>query len=322
MTTPPTVCIAIPLEDDLLAQIGETCTVRHVAGRDRGQLLSAVRDVEGILLSAGFLVDAELFDAAPRMRVVSSSSVGYDGFDIAEATRRGVVVCNTPGVLTAAVADLTMALIISLARRLFLFEAYVRRGGWARRETPPPLAADIAGKTLGVIGFGRIGQEVTRRMQALGMRTLWNDVFDAAPDSAPPSEYRPLDDLLPEADFVSLHGDLNPSSHHLIGAAELRRMKPSAFIVNTSRGPLIDQKALTKALQDGTIAGAALDVLEREPPDEDDPIMRLDNVICFPHIGTATEETRRAMRELAVRNLLTAVAGDLPPTPINPEVLG
>jgi glyoxylate reductase len=180
---------------------------------------------------------------------------------------------------------------------------------------------DIQGRTLGVIGFGRIGQEVTRRMQALGMKALWYDIFDTPHPSAPASQYRPLFDLLAEADFVSLHTNLDESTRHLIGAAELERMKPTAFLINTARGPLVDQAALTHVLQTGRIAGAALDVLEKEPPSEEDPIFRLPNVICFPHIGTATAETRRAMRELAVENLLAVLTGKRPPAPVNPEVL-
>ena len=228
----------------------------------RAELLAAVKDIDGILLTPRVRADTEFFHAAPKLKVLSTTSVGYDPFDIPEATKHGVVVCNTPGVLTASVANLTMASIFSLALRLFEYESYVRSGGWARREQTPPLGADIQGKTLGVIGFGRIGQEVTRRMQTLGMRTLWYDVFDVSHPSAPESEYRPLNELLAEADFVSLHTNLDASSHHMIGEAELNLMKPTAYLVNTARGPLIDQVALTKALKSNQIAGAALDVLE------------------------------------------------------------
>jgi len=284
-------------------------------------LLEAVRDAEGILLTPRVRADAEFFEAAPKLRVLSTTSVGYDPFDIPEATRHGVVVCHTPGVLTAAVANLTMAMIFSLALKLFENEPYVRSGGWTRRETPPALGMEIQGKTLGVIGFGRIGQEITRRMQALGMRTIWYDVFDTPHPSAPNSEYRPLDALLAESDFVSLHTNLDESSHHLIGAAQLAQMKPTAFLINTARGGLVDQPALTRALETGQIAGAALDVLESEPPNPDEPLVKLPNVICFPHIGSATVETRRAMRELAVRNLLAVLAGERPPAPVNSEVL-
>lgn len=322
MSTKPKVYVIVPIEEDLENRIRAACDVEKIdIMAPRELMLNTIRDAEGILLTPRVRADPEFFDAAPKLKVISTTSVGYDPFDIPAATQRGVVVCHTPGVLSAAVANLTMGCIFSLALKLFENEPYVRSGGWARREKPPALGMDIQGKTLGVIGFGRIGQEVTRRMQALGMKTIWYDIFDQAHPSAPQSHYRPLNELLAEADFVSLHTNLDNSSRHLIGAAELARMKPTAYLINTARGPLVDQKALAHALQTGQIAGAALDVLEKEPPDADDPIFTLPNVICFPHIGTATQETRRAMRELAVENLLAALAGKRPPAPVNPEVL-
>ena len=273
MTNKPKVLIHVPIEDDLMEQIREVAEVDQlIIAAPRSELLVAVKDVDGILLTPRVRADTEFFDAASKLKVLSTTSVGYDPFDIPEATKHGVVVCNTPGVLTASVANLTMASIFSLALRLFEYEPYVRSGGWSKREKSPPLGTDIQGKILGVIGFGRIGQEVTRRMQALGMRTLWYDVLDAPHPSAPESDYRPLNDLLGEADFVSLHTNLDASSRHMIGDAELNLMKPTAYLVNTARGPLIDQVALTKALQSNQISGAALDVLEKEPPAEDDPI--------------------------------------------------
>ena len=323
MSEKPKINVLVPLEDDLMAKLTAACEVRLVdITAPRADLLAAMRDVEGVLVNPRVRADAEFFDAAPNLRVLSTTSVGYDPFDIPEATKHGVVVCHTPGVLTNAVANLTMGFVFTLALRLFPNEAYVRSGGWARREAAPPLGLEIQGKTFGVIGFGRIGQEVTRRMQALGLRTLWYDVFDTPHPSAPKSEYRPLDQLLAEADFVSLHTNLDSGSRHLIGAAELAKMKPTAYLINTARGGLVDQAALTQALQTGVIAGAGLDVLESEPPTTDDPIYTLPNVICFPHIGSATVETRRAMRELAVENLLAVLAGQRPPAPVNPEVLG
>ena len=319
----PRVCIHVPIEGDLKARIRATCRVFDIdIGVPREELLGSLHDVEGILLTPQVRVDAELFDAAPKLRVVSTVSVGYDPFDIDEATRRGVVVGHTPGVLTNAVTDLTMSMIFSLGLKLFPAEAYVRSGGWARHEPPPGLGFDVRGRTLGVIGFGRIGQEVTRRMQGFGMRTLWYDLFDSPPHGAPQSERRELRELLAESDFVSLHANLDAGSRLLIGAEELGKMKPSAYLVNTARGGLVDQSALTQALQTGALAGAALDVLEAEPPDLSDPIVTLPNVICFPHIGSATEETRRAMRELAVDNLLAVLAEERPPAVVNPEVFG
>ena len=319
----PVAVLLLSLERDLDVQIDSRCDLRRVPpGTKRAEVLAALAEAEGVLLSNMVVVDDEFLDAAPRLRVVSGFGVGYNCFDVEAATRRGVAVCNTPGVLTPAVADLMVGFMIALSRRLFDFEAYSRSGGWASRKRPPPLAFDLAGKTLGVVGFGRIGREVTRRVKVFGMRTLWNDVFSELPVGAPESEYRDLDDLLRESDIVTLHADLNPSSHHLIGERELELMKPEACLINTSRGPIIDQPALTAALQNGSIAAAALDVLEKEPPDPDDPIVRLPNALTFPHIGTATHETRRLMRELSVRNLLAVLEGKEPEACVNPEVLG
>ena len=323
MSDRPKACVLVPIEDDLKASIEAQCQVQYLDyATQRDGLFEAIKAVEGILLSPRVKADGPFFDAAPNLRVMATTSVGYDAFDIPEATKHGVVVCNTPGVLTAAVANLTMTLIFSLTLRLLDNEKFVRSGGWARRETPPPLGHDIQGKTLGVVGYGRIGQEVTRRMQALGMKTLWYDVFDTPHPDAPESEYRSLDDLLAESDFVSMHTNLDESSRHLIGERELAHMKPTAYLINTARGPLVDQPALAQALQAGKIAGAGLDVLESEPPDETDPIFTLPNVVCLPHIGTATEETRRLMREHAVKNLLLVLAGEAPLTPVNPEAMG
>ena len=322
MNERPKVCIAFPLEDDLKAQISASCDliyVDYLAPRD--ELLAAVKDVDGFFGVPKVTVDSDFFDAAQKLQVYSTCSVGFDRIDVSEATRRGVLICNTPGVLTDAVANLTLSMILALTRNLIENEAYARSGGWARREKLPALGMDLQRKILGVVGFGRIGQEVVRRAHAFGMRTLWFDVFDASPEGAPESEYRSMDSLLAESDIVSLHTNLSSDSHHLIGEAELQLMKQSAFLINTARGPLVDQKALTRALKTHRIAGAALDVLEDEPPHPEDPIVSLPNVICLPHIGSATEETRRAMRELAVENLLHTLAGKRPPAPVNPEVL-
>jgi len=232
----PKVYIIINIEDDLEAQLRAACDAEYIDyGMPRDQFLAAIHDAEGILLSPRVRADKAFFDAAPKLKVISTSSVGYDPFDISEATKHGVVVCHTPGVLTDAVANLTMAFILNVALRLFDNEAFVRSGGWARREKAPPLGNDIQGKTLGVIGYGRIGQEVTKRMQALGMKTLWYDVFDTPHPAAPKSERRSLDDLLVESDFVTLHTNLDANSRHLISTAELARMKPTAYLTSTRR---------------------------------------------------------------------------------------
>lgn len=319
----PIACVGLPLEEELEARIAAASRMRRLSLRaSRAETLEALADAEGALVSNQLRLDSELLDAAPKLRIVAGFGVGYDRFDIAEATKRGVIVCNTPDVLTGTVADLTLCLLFAVSRSLLAYADYARSGAWSRRERPPALGHDVKGKTLGIVGFGRIGREVTRRAQTLCMRTLWNDLFSELPAGAPESRYLPLDDLLRESDVVSLHTDLNPSSHHLIGERELALMKPTALLINTSRGPVVDQPALSAALRQGRPAAAALDVLEQEPPDAADPILSLPNVLVVPHIGTATEETRYAMRELAVRNLVCGLSGERPPTPVNPEVLG
>ena len=321
MSDTPRIVTRLPvLEQEYQARLavaGEVISLN--AGTREQQFLQSIAQAHAFL--GHYPVDQAFLDAAPALRVVATPSVGYDSIDVPAATARGVAVCNTPGVLTAAVADLTVALIIALARRLPEYAQFVRSGAWARREPPPELAHDIAGKTLGVVGFGRIGREVARRMQVMGMQPIWYDVFDRLPPGAPQIPYRPLDELLAGSDFVTIHMDLNEGSRHLIGARELGLMRPAAYLVNTARGGVVDQAALTAALQQGRLAGAGLDVLEQEPPDPADPILTLPNVIVFPHMGTATHETRKAMRELAVENVVAVLAGRRPPAIVNPEVL-
>ena len=319
MNDKPRIVTTLQLEPEFEARLAAAGEIVSLVGAPREQVLEALPSAQAFL--GYFRVDNEFLDAGPDLRVVATSSVGYDFIDVAAATARGVAVCNTPGVLTAAVADLTVALILILSRRLLEFERFARSGAWARREPMPDLAHDIAGKTLGVVGFGRIGREVTRRMLALGMNAVWYDIFEGPPPDAPAAPRRPLDDLLREADFVSIHMDLNDSSRHLVGARELALMRPDAYLVNTARGGVVDQAALTTALQENRIAGAGLDVLAPEPPDPDDPILTLPNVVIFPHMATATHETRKAMRGLAVDNVIAVLTGQRPQAIVNPEVL-
>ena len=319
----PKIVQAVPVEDELheiLAAAGDVSIVP--LGADRADFLAAASGADGILLNPLIRVDQELLAAAPNLKVVATTSVGYDAFDVDLLTARGVALCNTPGVLNDAVADLTTAFMLILSRGLMGFEAYNRSGAWGQRERQPALAHDPQGKTFGVIGFGRIGREVARRMNAFGMNVLWYDIFNDAPADAPPAERRELDDLLRESDFISVHTDLNDSSRHVVGERELSLMKPTAYLINTSRGGTVDQRALQRALEAEQIAGAGLDVLEQEPPDADEPIVALPNVVSFPHIGTATEETRYAMRRLACQNVAAVVSGEMPPAIVNPSVLG
>lgn len=322
MPDKPRVVVAVDLPEHRKAEIEAVCEVTYVPMRGpRPELLAALKDVEGVLISNMIVANDELFDAAPKLRVYASVGVGYNNADIASANRHKVVVCNTPGVLTNSVVDQTFGIILMLAKRMRENEEYVRSGGWSRRDTPPPMGMDIAGKTLGVIGFGRIGREVTRRAQAFGMQTLFYDLFDTAVVDAPISQYAPMDDLLRESDIVTLHTDLNASTTGLIGERELNLMKPTAYLVNTSRGPVVDQAALTNALKVNRIAGAGLDVVEVEPPPAELELLTLPNVLVFPHSATATVETRGKMRDLAVRNLLAVMQGQQPPACVNPEAI-
>jgi glyoxylate reductase len=284
-------------------------------------LHEAMSQASGLLCSALFPVDTGLLDAAPNLRVISNFGVGFDNVDVIEATRRGIAVCNTPGVLSEAVADLTMALVLAAARRTSENAQFVASGAWSRREPPPPLGFDLGGKTLGIIGFGRIGQAVARRALAFGMNILFQDVVDDPRAGFDMCTQCEIEDLLVQSDIVSVHANLSPQTHHLLGPEQFRQMKPTAWLVNTARGPIIDQAALVDALREGTIAGAALDVLELEPPPATDPILSLPNVILLPHVGSATIETRAAMLEMALSNLIAVLSGRPPPSCVNPEVL-
>lgn len=315
----PLAVIAIDLPAGLLEDLRRSV---HpiVTGNDPEAIEAALPRAEGILCSALFPLPAGVLDRAPHLRVISNFGVGYNNVDLAAATARGIAVCNTPGVLSGAVADLTMALVLAIARRLFANAAYAR-DGWARREAPPPLGWDPAGKVLGIVGFGRIGQAVALRARAFGMEVVYHDLVSAPVEGLEECVPLTLEEVLERADVVSLHVNLDPSTHHLIGARELERMKPTAWLINTSRGQVVDQAALTAALREGRIAGAALDVLDPEPPAADEPLLAMENVIVLPHIGSATVETRAAMRDMAVRNLVAVLTGRTPPSCVNPEVL-
>jgi glyoxylate reductase len=306
----PRVFIAVPLAEQYVALIRERCDVTAYAGEgriSRDELCAALADAEGVLATPQIPFPADVLDAAPGLRVICNIGVGYDNVDLAHAAARGIVVANTPGVLSDAVADLVLAIMIAVARRLPESARIVREGRWG---TPIPLGADLRSKTLALIGFGRIGREVAARALACKMRVVF---FDARPDiAAMPDVERvaSLDEALARADFVSLHVDLNETTRRFIGAREFALMKPEAFFINAARGGVVDQQALYAALAGDRIAGAALDVLETEPPDPADPLLQLDNAYIVPHLGSATVETRLAMTELAVRNLIACMHGD------------
>jgi glyoxylate reductase len=265
-------------------------------------LRRAAADADGLLTMLTDRVDADLLAAAPRLRAVANLAVGIDNIDLAAAAERGVAVGNTPDVLTDATADLAFALLLSAARRLPQGQAFVRAGEWKTWEPAADLGADVNGATLGIVGWGRIGQAVARRAAGFGMEVVH-------------SRPTPLEELLERSDFVSLHLPLSPATRHLIDAAALARMKPTALLVNTARGPVVDQRALAEALHAGRLAGAALDVTDPEPLPPDDPLLAAPNLLVVPHIGSATVRTRARMADMAVDNLLAALAGQPMPHP-------
>jgi glyoxylate reductase len=252
---------------------------------------------------------------------VANYAVGFDNIDVAACTRRGVVCSNTPDVLTETTADTAWALMMSAARRVPEGDRFLRsRTPWVWGPMMM-LGQDLHHKTLGVVGFGRIGQAVARRGKGFGMRVIYHDVYRPSPEVEQElgAEFRELDDLLAESDFISLHVNLTPETRHMMNAARLGKMKPTAVLVNTSRGPVIDEAALAKALSDGVIFAAGLDVFEKEPEVHHD-LLELENAVVIPHLGSATVDTRIAMGMVAADNLIAALEGNKPPTLLNPEV--
>ncbi len=284
-------------------------------------LLDRLPEAEGILTLLVDRVDEALLDRAPKLRVVSNMAVGVDNVELAACTRRGIPVGNTPGVLTEGTADLTMALMLSAARRLPEASADARNGRWTTWSPTGWLGADLNGAVLGIIGLGKIGQAVARRARGFGLRLIYNDIVPRPTlESELRARYLPLDDLLHQSDFVSIHVPLMPATRHLIDERALRLMKSSALLINAARGPIVDLEALTQALVGGWIAAAALDVTEPEPLPPSHPLYGLSNCLIVPHIGSATHGTRKAMAESACRNLLAGLSGLPLPNCANPEV--
>ena len=289
----------------------------------RDELLRRVRGVDGVLSLLTDRVDDELLDAAgPQLRVVSNFAVGFDNIDVPACTRRGIPVGNTPGVLTETTADFAFALLMAAVRRIPEGHDYVRAGHWKTWGPMLLLGPDVHHATLGIVGFGRIGKEMAKRAHGFDMTVL---VHDAYPPSA--EEQAALgvtavsqDELFARSDMISLHVNLTPDTRHLIDAAALARMKPTAVLVNTSRGPVVDQVALADALRRGVIAAAALDVTDPEPMSPDDPLLALPTCLVVPHIASATHATRGKMAQMAAANLLAGLRGERLPTPVNPEV--
>ena len=266
----------------------------------REELAEHLKDADGLLCLLSDRIDATLIECAPRLKAIANYAVGYDNIDLAAAAARGISVGNTPDVLTDATADLTFALLMAAARKLPDAIAGARSGDWLTWEPALHLGAQVHGAALGIVGFGRIGRAVARRAQGFEMNVIHTD--SSSDDAA-------LAELLHGSDFVSLHSPLTPATDHLIDAAALGQMKPTAILINTARGGLVDQDALARALHDQTIAGAALDVTDPEPLPPDHPLLDAPNLIVTPHIGSATRAAREQMAELAVENLLAALDG-------------
>lgn len=290
------------------------------AALGREELLALVAGADAVLTMLFDRVDEELLDAAgPRLRCVANVAVGFDNIDLAAAARRGVLLANTPGVLDDATADLALALILASRRRLGEGERLIRAGQPWTWGMSFMLGGDLRGKQLGIVGLGNIGARVAQRARAFGMTIAYQGRHDAPADRVAELQARrlDLDELLASSDVVSLHCPLTEQTRHLIGARELALMKPTATLVNTARGPVVDEAALATALREGRIAGAGLDVYEREPQVEPG-LLGLENVVLSPHLGSATVETRTAMAELAARNAIAALRGEELPTPIPP----
>jgi glyoxylate reductase len=303
------VVIALPLAQSLVDQLAAYDLTVLPAGRsENGVFEAALAEAEGLLVSSNVIVDREVIAWAPKLRVISTMSVGLDHIDLDAARGKKIVVTITP-VLSDAVADLTMALMIMLSRRISEGIRAVVRGRWNEVS----LGSDLAGKRLLLVGFGRIGQAVARRALAAKMHVRYVDTRSGLPVVDDVERVGDLAKGLPDADFVSLHVDLNAETRNLMGRDEFKLMKSTGFLVNTSRGGVVDQAALTSALTEGTIAGAGLDVLQDEPPHPDEPLLNAPNIIIVPHIGSATKETRSAMAQCAVDNLLLGLRNERGP---------
>jgi glyoxylate reductase len=312
---------------DLIREAFEVTGGEQDRPLERQALLRGVAGAHALLCLLTETIDDAVMDAAgPQLRVISNMAIGVDNIDVPAATARGILVTNTPGVLTDATADLTWALILSTVRRVTEGDRMVRGGRFEQWSPFMLLGRSVAGATLGVVGMGRIGQAVARRAAGWEMPVLYTRRSGPLPHDAAPAggrwEFRAaLDELLREADIVTLHVPLSPETRHLIGARELALMKPGSYLVNSSRGPVVDEAALVEALLSGHLAGAGLDVYECEP-DLAPGLADCPNTTLLPHLGSATVETRGRMAELAARNAIAATRGGHVPHPVNPEVLG
>jgi glyoxylate reductase len=326
MSERPNVLVTRPIMDEPTRRLQESCDVtihENDFGIPRDELLTVVKGRDAIITMLTEKVDSEFLEAAgSQLKIVANHAVGFDNIVLEDCTTAGIIATNTPDVLTETTADTAWALLMAAARRVGEGERFLRaRTKWIWGPLMM-LGQDVHHKTIGIVGFGRIGQGLARRARGFGMKVIYHDAVDLSKEvtDALGAQRRVLDDLLAEADFVSIHTNLTPQTRHLFGAEQFKRMKPTAVLVNTSRGPVVDEAALADALESGEIFAAGLDVFENEP-EVHDKLLELDNAVVIPHLGSATVDTRDAMGHLAVDNVFAAIDGTRPPTILNPEVL-
>ncbi len=302
----------------------ETCEVEYWAKPERPpreEVMRRVKDKEGLVCLLTEKINEEFLRAAPKLRIAANVAVGFDNIDLAACSKRGVVASNTPGVLDETTADFAWTLLMAVARRLSEGEALARSGNWKNWDLDQLVGTDVWGKTLGLVGFGRIGRAVARRASGFQMKVIYTDAMRAPADveKALNAEFREMNALLAESDFVSVHVPLLPETRGLFDSPKFYRMKPTAFLINTARGPVVDEAALVAALEAGKIAGAGLDVYENEPFIH--PGLKRANVVLAPHMASASLETRTKMACIAAENVVALFAGQRPPNILNPEVL-
>lgn len=322
----PKVFVTRIIPDKGLDIVKEFCEANIWPGElppPRDVLLEGVKGVDGILSLLTSKIDAEVMDiAGPQLKVISNYAVGFDNIDIPAATKRGIPVGNTPGVLTDTTADFAFALLMAAARRVVEGDKYTRAGKWQTWGPKLFLGPDIHGATLGLVGFGRIGKAMAKRASGFDMKVLYYDpiIKDDPEAAALGAQSADLDTVLSQSDFISVHTPLTPDTRHLINATALAKMRSEAIVINTARGPVVDHDALYEALKSGQIAYAALDVTDPEPIPMDSPLLTLDNIIIAPHIASASVATRDKMAEMAAANLLAGLKGEPLPTCVNPEL--
>jgi glyoxylate reductase len=324
MSDKANVLVTRPIMAEPLARLRERCDVtvhENEFGIPRDELLTVVAGRDALITMLTEKVDAELLEAAgTQLKIVANHAVGFDNIDVAACTSAGVLATNTPDVLTETTADTAFSLLMAAARRVGEGERFLRAGRQWIWGPLMMLGQDVHHKTIGIVGFGRIGQAVARRAKGFGMKVIYADAFQLPPEveAETGATRMELNDLLEQADFVSIHTNLTPETRHLFDAEAFKRMKTTAVVVNTSRGPVVDESALADALESGEIFSAGLDVFEREPAVEP-RLLAMENVVVIPHLGSATFDTRDAMGNLAVENVFAALSGARPATLLNPD---